>query len=209
VQKSESAFKKEEKQADWAKGLPYYFCLSMHVEALALEGLQLLTPRRFTDERGYFEELYNEGVFKVGGIRTDFVQDNLSLSRKGVVRGMHFQHAPSAQAKLVRVLKGRVMDVVVDIRPKSATFGQHLAIELSAESGQLLLVPEGFAHGFEALEETLFVYKCSALYNKTAEGGLRYDCPDLAIPWQTSNPIVSEKDLTLPNLRELDLNLLN
>jgi dTDP-4-dehydrorhamnose 3,5-epimerase len=177
----------------------------MVVEELALPGVLLIKPARFADDRGYFEELYKQQVFKQAGIRTDFVQDNLSFSSKGVIRGLHYQLDPHAQVKLVKVLKGTVIDVVVDVRPESATFGKYLQIELSANNGHQLFVPEGFAHGFEALEETLFLYKCGAEYHKESEGGIRYDDPSVAVPWRTKNPIVSEKDLKLPLLRDLPI----
>jgi len=175
----------------------------MEIEELALPGLWLIKQKRIGDSRGYFEELYKKTVYTALGVRTDFVQDNLSFSGKGVVRGMHYQVAPHAQAKLVRVLKGRVIDVVADIRPASPTFGKVIQIELSEDNGHQLLVPEGFAHGFEAIEDTLFIYKCSAEYNKQAEGGIRYNCPTLAIDWQTQHPIVSDKDSLLPTLQEV------
>lgn len=168
------------------------------VEELRLPGLKRIKPRRFGDLRGYFEEVFNRADFERFGLPTHFPQDNLSFSHKGTIRGMHFQLAPSAQAKLVKVLQGRILDVVIDIRPDSATFGQHEVVELSDENGHLLLVPEGFAHGFEALEDTLFLYKCSDLYNPAAEGGLLYNDPALGIEWQTVDPIVSPKDLALP-----------
>lgn len=172
------------------------------VEELGLQGLKLIKPRRFTDLRGYFEELFNLADFERWGLPTYFPQDNLSFSAKGVIRGMHFQLAPAAQAKLVKVLRGRILDVVVDIRPDSATYGRHEIIELSDENGHILLVPEGFAHGFEALEDTHFLYKCTALYSPADEGGLLYNDPDLAIDWQTENPIISPKDLALPGFAE-------
>jgi dTDP-4-dehydrorhamnose 3,5-epimerase len=175
----------------------------MVFEELALPGVIRISPKRFADERGYFEELYKAEVFAAHGLRTDFVQDNLSFSRKGVVRGLHYQLHPYAQAKFVRVLQGRVIDVIADVRPDSPTFGQYLQVELSADSGQQLLVPEGYAHGFEAMEDTLFIYKCSAHYNKAAEGGIRYDDPTLGIGWHTQAPIVSEKDLQLPFLHQV------
>lgn len=180
----------------------------MNVEELALPGVVLITPRRFADSRGYFEELFKTDAYERAGVRTDFVQDNLSFSHKGVVRGLHYQRAPHAQAKLVTVLSGRVIDVVADVRPESPTFGKYLQVELSAESGQQLLVPEGYAHGFEALEDTLFMYKCSGLYDKQAEGGVRYDDPTLGVPWVTREPIVSDKDLILPLLADIPADML-
>ena len=172
----------------------------MEVKELSLSGVLLISPRRFADSRGYFEEIYKADAYTAAGLRTDFVQDNLSFSHKGVLRGLHYQRTPFAQAKLVRVLAGRVIDVVADVRPNSPTFGQFLQVELSAESGQQLLVPEGYAHGFEALEETLFMYKCTGHYDKASEGGIRFDDPRLNIPWVTKNPIVSDKDMVLPML---------
>ncbi len=172
------------------------------IEELTLKGLQLIKPRRFNDLRGYFEEVFNLADFEKHGLPTYFPQDNLSFSQKGVIRGMHFQLAPSAQAKLVKVLQGRILDVVVDIRPESPTFGKHEVIELSDENGYILLVPEGFAHGFEALEDTYFLYKCTALYNPATEGGLLYNDPELGIDWKTKDPIISPKDLALPSFGE-------
>jgi dTDP-4-dehydrorhamnose 3,5-epimerase len=180
----------------------------MIVEELELPGVLLIKPKRYVDERGYFEELYKQAFFKAANLRTDFVQDNLSHSAKGVVRGMHYQVAPHAQAKLVRVLKGKVIDVVVDVRPASPTFGHYLQVELSEQNAHQLLVPEGYAHGFEALEDTLFMYKCSAEYHKEAEGGFRYDDPTVSIPWQTVTPLVSDKDLQLPLLADISPSLL-
>jgi dTDP-4-dehydrorhamnose 3,5-epimerase len=176
----------------------------MVIEELSLAGLLLLKPARYHDERGYFEELYKKEVFNQAGITTDFVQDNLSFSNKGVVRGLHYQLDPHAQVKLVQVLKGTVIDVVVDVQPNSPTFGKFLQVELSAMNGHQLLVPAGYAHGFEALEETVFLYKCGAEYHKASEGGIRYDDPQLQIPWLTKSPIVSEKDLKLPFLKDLE-----
>lgn len=135
------------------------------------------------------------------GIHLNFVQDNQSLSQKGAVRGLHFQAPPFEQGKLVRVVKGAVRDVVVDIRKNSATYGQHFSIDLTEENQLMFWIPPGFAHGFETLEDnTIFLYKCTNLYNKESEGGLLWNDPALGIKWQTAEPIVSDKDQILPTL---------
>lgn len=181
----------------------------MHIETTAIPDVKLLRPKRFDDTRGFFTETYNRRIFENAGIHANFVQDNLSLSlATGTVRGLHFQQPPHAQAKLVGVLTGRVLDVAVDIRQGSPTFGGHVAIELSAENGTLLYVPEGFAHGFCTLEpDTRVTYKVSAFYAPTHESGLLWHDPALAIAWPvtTDEAHVSEKDRTLPALADLDM----
>jgi dTDP-4-dehydrorhamnose 3,5-epimerase len=166
----------------------------------------LLTPTKHYDERGYFIETYNWDSFAKIGITCDFVQDNLSYSiHRGTVRGLHFQSAPWAQAKLVRVVRGSVYDVVVDVRRGSPTFGRWCGTSLSAADGQHLFIPVGFAHAFCTLEpETIVSYKVDAYYAKTSEGGLRWDDPDLAIDWPiaAAEACVSEKDRNLPLLRD-------
>ena len=160
-----------------------------------IEGLVILKPRIFYDERGYFFESYNYNTFKSLGIPDVFVQDNQSCSQKNVIRGLHFQNPPFAQAKLVRVIQGSVIDVAVDIRKDSPTYGQHHTVLLSAENQLQFFLPIGFAHGFVALEEnTIFTYKCSDFYNKDAEGTIRFDDSTLDIDWKTENPVVNEKD---------------
>lgn len=180
----------------------------MKVTEHALPGLLEFTPRLFTDERGTFYETFSARLMQEAGLPADlnWVQDNQSSSTRGVLRGLHFQRPPHAQAKLVRVAQGRALDVVVDLRPASPTFGQHARVELSAALGNVLYVPIGFAHGFMALEDdTLFLYKCSDYYAPPAEGGLRWDDPDLGIAWGTEvQPLVSPKDAILPRLSELD-----
>lgn len=164
-----------------------------------LEGVIEFTPRQFKDSRGWFMESYNEQALKEIGIDVKFVQDNQSVSLKNVLRGLHFQRPPYAQAKLVRVVSGKVLDVVVDLRKDSKTYGQHLTCVLDSESNNQLFIPEGFAHGFLALEEnTNFMYKCSAYYNHASEGGLIWNDPDLNIDWNVENPLVSDKDQILP-----------
>lgn len=173
----------------------------MKVITTGFDGLVELLPPRYNDERGWFTETYRKSTLADAGIICDFPQDNLSWSRKGVLRGLHFQRAPFAQAKLVRVLSGKVLDVVVDLRPTSPTFGKHYRCVLSAEAGNMLFVPEGFAHGFRALEDSLFSYKCSAEYHPAADGGILWSDPHLGIDWGLDDgevPVVSAKDQSLP-----------
>jgi len=177
----------------------------MEFKKSKLEGVVEITPNVFGDDRGYFLESYSKQLFLENGIDIDFVQDNQSLSSKGVLRGLHFQAPPYAQDKLVRVISGRVLDVVLDIRKNSPTYGQHEIYELTANKKNMLLVPKGFAHGFATLEDdTIFVYKCSNLYNKECEGGVLWNDEALAIKWGINNPIVSEKDKILPLFRDFE-----
>ncbi|MBE9460363.1 dTDP-4-dehydrorhamnose 3,5-epimerase [Dyadobacter subterraneus] len=175
----------------------------MQIRETSIAGLVEIFPRVFQDDRGFFFESYNEELFKKLGLPTNFVQDNQSFSIKGVVRGLHFQNAPFAQGKLVRVISGRVLDVAVDIRPESPTFGKHEVFELRSDTNNMAYVPEGFAHGFVALEDSVFSYKCTNVYNKAAESGLLWNDPDLGIDWGVENPIVSEKDIILPTFKTL------
>jgi dTDP-4-dehydrorhamnose 3,5-epimerase len=169
-----------------------------------LKGCFIIEPKVLEDQRGYFFESFNQNKFNdLIGKNIDFVQDNESFSSKGVLRGLHFQTGEYAQAKLVRVVKGTVLDVVVDIRKDSPTFSKHFSIELSEENKTQLFVPRGFAHGFIVLSDTaIFSYKCDNFYNKSSEQGLRYDDPSLGIDWKLppNEFIVSEKDLALPTL---------
>jgi len=168
----------------------------MDILETKLHGLCILEPRVFEDVRGYFLESYNKETFKKIGIDVDFVQDNQSLSSKGILRGLHFQKPPYAQAKLVRVITGSILDVAVDIRTDSKTYGEYFSLVLSGKNKRMLYIPEGFAHGFLALEDnTLIQYKCSDLYNKESEGGIIWDDPDININWGIDyEPIISEKD---------------
>ena len=167
-----------------------------------LEGCFIIEPKLIFDERGYFMESFNEKTFeKATGHKVHFVQDNQSYSSKGVFRGLHYQTGEHAQAKLVRVLNGEVLDVAVDIRPESPTFGQHVSVLLSGENQKQFFVPRGFAHGFLVLSETaVFFYKCDNFYNKESEGGILYNDKTLNIDWQfpESELIISEKDQILP-----------
>jgi dTDP-4-dehydrorhamnose 3,5-epimerase len=170
-----------------------------------LPDLKVFEPRVFVDARGYFFESFNQNTFKEAGIKSLFVQDNESKSNKGVVRGLHYQHAPFAQAKLVRVVKGKVLDVVLDIRKGSPTFGKVYAIELTEENKLQLYIPRGFAHGFSVLEdETIFQYKCDNFYSKESEGGINYNDPALNIDWHISDidAVVSDKDKDLPLFKD-------
>ncbi|MBD80872.1 MAG: dTDP-4-dehydrorhamnose 3,5-epimerase [Crocinitomicaceae bacterium] len=168
----------------------------MEIIEEALNGVKLLKPRVFEDHRGYFYEPYNINAFKKIGITDTFIQDNQSLSvEHGVLRGLHFQNVPYAQAKLVRVIFGKVLDVAVDIRKGSPTYGQQFSAILSQENKHLMYIPEGFAHGFATLApNTLFSYKCSNVYDKDSEEGIAWDDADLNIDWGVSSPILSEKD---------------
>jgi len=164
-----------------------------------IEGLLIIKPKIFEDERGHFFESYNKEVFKKNGLTVEFVQDNQSLSQKNVLRGLHFQAPPFAQGKLIRVIKGSVLDVAVDIRKKSSTYGKHMVVELSEYNKTMLYIPPGFAHGFLTLEDnTIFSYKCTNNYNKESEGSILWCDKDLKIDWGISSPILSEKDKVSP-----------
>ena len=179
----------------------------MKVFETKIAGVKILEPDVHRDTRGYFAETYNAGRYAEVGIDAVFVQDNESCSQKGVLRGLHWQAAPWTQAKLVRVIRGAVWDVVVDIRKGSATYGQHVAAELSAENGLQFYLPRGFAHGFMVLQDdTLFSYKCDNLYCPTADRGLRFDDPDLGIAWPDIGiPLtLSEKDKRHPMLDAIE-----
>lgn len=167
----------------------------MQVEKTILEGVNIIHPKVFKDNRGYFYESYNKEAWEEAGLHFDFIQDNQSLSGKNILRGLHFQKPPFAQGKLVRVIQGAVLDVAVDIRKNSPTYGKHVAVELTEENFKMLWVPPGFAHGFITLEDnTIFSYKCTNVYNKESEGGLTWNDDSLKINWGTNSPILSEKD---------------
>ncbi|HEY3404941.1 MAG TPA: dTDP-4-dehydrorhamnose 3,5-epimerase [Ohtaekwangia sp.] len=175
----------------------------MEVRETGIAGLVEIIPAVFEDDRGWFYEFYNEKTFSLHGIEYKFVQENQSFSKKGVVRGLHAQRAPFAQAKLVTVLVGKVLDVVVDMRAGSPTFGKVYTCVLDASQHNMLMIPEGFAHGFSALTDSIFFYKCSQVYNREAEIGIRWNDPDLRIDWQVDDPVISDKDQILPTLDEL------
>ena len=181
----------------------------MIVKETKLKGCFILEPKVFEDSRGYFFESFNQNTFnKLIGQNINFIQDNESFSSKGVLRGLHYQIGEYAQAKLVRVIKGSVLDIAVDIRKDSPTFGQHVSLELSEENKKQLFIPRGFAHGFIVLSDTaIFSYKCDNFYNKESEGGIIYNDKDLNIDWVLNENefIISEKDLQLPNLEKARL----
>lgn len=171
----------------------------MKIIETGFQGLYEIELNVFGDDRGYFFESFRKSTFESLGMRTDFVQDNESFSVKGTLRGLHYQKEPFAQAKLVRVALGKVLDVAVDLRAGSPTYGRHHTVILDAKRHNLFMVPAGFAHGFLALEDSVFSYKCSNYYDKASEGGIIWNDPELKIDWQIDNPIVSEKDKLLPN----------
>lgn len=170
----------------------------------AIPDLLVVETSVFEDDRGYFFEAFNTSKFKEQNLDLKIAQTNISKSQKGVVRGLHFQNPPYAQGKLIRVLKGAVLDVAVDIRKNSAHYGKHVAIELNEDNKLGLWVPPGFAHGFKTIEDnTLFYYDCTNMYNKQSEGSIRWNDPDLGIDWNIANPIISEKDTLAPFFKEL------
>ena len=168
----------------------------MQIERFEIEGLILIKPRVFSDERGYFFESFNQKQFnELTGLDLDFVQDNESKSNYGVLRGLHLQKPPHAQGKLVRVVQGKVLDVAVDIRKKSPTYGKYQSAVLSGENKHQLYIPPGFAHGFAVLEDnTIFCYKCTGMYNKESEVAIKWNDEDIHIDWGINNPILSDKD---------------
>ncbi|MDO9375241.1 MAG: dTDP-4-dehydrorhamnose 3,5-epimerase [Ferruginibacter sp.] len=176
-----------------------------------IPGLLIFEPTVHEDQRGYFFESYNEQAFSAAGLQLTFVQDNQARSNYGVIRGLHFQMAPYAQTKLIRTLSGSILDVAVDLRKNSPTFGQSFSIELTAENKKQLLVPKGFAHGYSVLSETAEVmYKCDEFYNKQSEGGLLYNDPELSIDWQipADKAIIAEKDQVHPTLQHCATNFI-
>lgn len=179
----------------------------MNVIKTSIDGVVIIEPRLFKDARGYFFESFNQKEFEEKVCKTTFVQDNESKSSYGVIRGLHFQKPPFAQSKLVRVVKGAVLDVAVDIRKGSPTFGQHVAVELTEDNHFQLFISRGFAHGFSVLsEEAVFQYKCDNFYAPQSESALLWDDPELKIDWRipTENVILSEKDRVHPNLRDCE-----
>ncbi|MCA0399820.1 MAG: dTDP-4-dehydrorhamnose 3,5-epimerase [Proteobacteria bacterium] len=179
----------------------------MNISSFPIEGLLLLTPKRFGDDRGFFSEVFRQDLFEAAAGKQGFVQDNHSFSReKGVLRGLHYQAPPMAQGKLVRVTRGAVLDVAVDIRHGSPTYGQHVSVELSAENWRQLWIPPGFLHGFCTLTENVeFLYKVTNPYSPEHDGAVAHDDPDLAIEWPfpPEQLILSPKDRAAPHLRDL------
>ncbi|HKQ68578.1 MAG TPA: dTDP-4-dehydrorhamnose 3,5-epimerase [Polyangiaceae bacterium] len=176
----------------------------MEVSRTQLPGVIVLTPKVFTDERGFFAEVWHQARYLDAGIRETFVQENVSRSARNVIRGLHFQN-PRAQAKFVSVLEGEVYDVAVDIRVGSPTFGRATGVVLSAENHRQVYIPAGFAHGFCVTSESaLFAYKCSDYYAPQSEWGIAWNDPDLEIDWPVASPVISEKDQTHPRLRQIE-----
>lgn len=177
----------------------------MKITESKLKGVMIIELDVFNDSRGYFSETFSAKRYKDQGINLDFVQDNISVSKKGTLRGLHYQIPPKAQAKLCHVIKGSVLDVAVDLRFGSPTFGQHFTIELSEKNHAQILIPAGFAHGFAVLsDEAIFQYKCSEFYSKEHERAIRFDDPDLKINWGIENPIVSDKDRSAKFFKEIE-----
>ena len=179
----------------------------MNIIKTSIEGVVIIEPRLFKDERGYFFESFNQREFEEKICKTTFVQDNESKSGYGVIRGLHYQKPPFAQSKLVRVIKGAVLDVAVDIRKGSSTFGQHVAVELTEENHRQFFIPRGFAHGFSVLsEEVIFQYKCDNFYSPQSEGALAWNDPDLGINWRipANDVVLSEKDKAHPCLKDTE-----
>ncbi len=178
----------------------------MKITKTALDGVVIIEPQVFEDARGYFFESWNKAKMEEAGLNYDFIQDNQSKSCYGTIRGIHFQKGEFSQAKLVRVLQGTVLDVAVDLRKDSKTFGQHVAVELSAENNCPLMIPRGFGHGFSVLTPTaVFAYKCDNVYNKASEAGIRFDDPALGIDWKVKpeEAVLSDKDKILPFLKDV------
>ncbi len=183
----------------------------MNIIKTEIPDLLLIEPKIFPDQRGYFFESYNKGKFNEYNLNYNFVQDNESKSTYGVIRGLHYQLAPYSQAKLIRVIKGSILDVAVDLRENSPTFGKSLGFEITGENKRQLLIPRGFAHGFSVLsKEVIFLYKCDNLYHPEADRGINFNDPELNIDWgiKTEDAIISAKDKVLPNLRNAEMNFI-
>lgn len=175
----------------------------MEIIETGIEGLVQIIPKIFSDSRGWFYELYKSSKFKAATGGIEFHQDNISFSAKNVLRGLHLQLEPSSQAKLVTVISGQILDVVVDTRTGSPTFGKTYQVELNGTIKNMLFIPEGLAHGFSAMEDSCFLYKCSNEYDQATETGIIWNDPDLNIDWKVQNPILSEKDKQLPTFKAL------
>jgi len=176
----------------------------MDIRTFPIEGILEITPRVFPDERGYFFESYNKASFDSIGLTATFVQDNQSFSKQGTIRGMHFQKDPHAQGKLVRVITGKALDIAVDIRKNSPTYGSFVAVELSAEKQNSFYIPPGFAHGFQAITDCIFFYKCTDVYHKECEGGIKFNDEFLNLPWDYSAPLISERDASMISFQDFE-----
>lgn len=173
----------------------------MEIRQTGIEGLIEIIPKVLQDDRGWFMESYNKDTFDSLNLNINFVQDNLSFSKAGVIRGFHFQQQPFEQGKLVKVIKGEVLDVAVDIRPNSQTFGQHYKVLLTAEKQNMFYLPEGFAHGFLAIKDSYLFYKCTKTYHRDSDSGFAFDDPELNVDWGIKIPIISEKDKNLQSFQ--------
>lgn len=179
----------------------------MTIKETGIEGLIEIFPTLLKDDRGWFMESYNQDKFDAFNLKLTFVQDNLSFSKAGVLRGLHFQKKPFEQGKLIKVIQGEVLDVAVDIRPESSSFGKYYAVILSEEKQNMLYLPEGFAHGFVAHKDSFLFYKCTKTYQKEFDTGIAYDDPELAIDWHLDSPIISEKDQNLQSFQSYKTSL--
>ncbi len=179
----------------------------INVRNTPLDGVYIIEPKAFGDNRGWFMESYSKRDMEAAGINVDFVQDNRSYSaKKGIIRGLHFQRNPMAQAKLVTCLRGAILDVAVDLRKDSPTYKQWISVELTAENRNELFIPKGFAHGFLTLTDDVeIMYKCDEFYSPEHDGGIRFDDPDIGVDWGVTDPILSEKDTNAPYLRDIEL----
>lgn len=177
--------------------------MPFHFKEASINSVMIIERNIFSDERGYFTEAFKKSDFKEHGIDFDFPQDNASFSKKGVIRGLHYQKGSNAQGKLVSVISGRIYDVAVDLRPESASYGKHVGEILSLDSGKMLWVPAGFAHGFQALEDSVVYYKVTTEYAPGTEGGIIWNDPDIGVKWPISDPILSLKDRSWPSLSSI------
>ena len=179
----------------------------INVTNTSLNGVYIIEPKTFGDNRGWFMESYSKRDLEAAGIHIDFVQDNRSYSaKKGIIRGLHFQRNPMAQAKLVTCLRGSILDVAVDLRKDSPTYKQWISVELSQENRKQILIPKGFAHGFVTLTDDVeIMYKCDEFYSPEHDGGIRYNDPSVGVEWGVSDPILSEKDANAPFLKDIEL----
>lgn len=179
----------------------------INVTNTSLDGVYIIEPKAFGDNRGWFMESYSKRDMEAAGINVDFVQDNRSYSaKKGIIRGLHFQRNPMAQAKLVTCLRGAIMDVAVDLRKDSQTYKQWISVELTAENRKELFIPKGFAHGFLTLTDDVeIMYKCDEFYSPEHDGGIRFNDPDIGVDWGITDPILSEKDTNAPFLKDIEL----
>jgi dTDP-4-dehydrorhamnose 3,5-epimerase len=183
--------------------------MSFRISTTPIEGLLIVETRLFIDGRGFFFESFNRLKFKEAGIDAEFVQDNVSRSRRGVIRGLHYQLEPESQTKLLTVLSGVILDVAVDLRKDSPTFGSHLSFELSSDDNKMILIPKGFAHGFAVLsDEAVIHYKCDRYYSPDHERGIRYNDPELKIDWKIpeKDAVIAERDMKFPNLMNAEMN---